>query len=156
MPNLPLAPSQVEVPPLLVGPPRLTHAPMTFSLPAVAPAAAEAPPLAIRKVRYWLADLFEAPRHAYQAGYQVGYQAGYQAGQQAGREAAYQEGYQAGLTACQGGGHTYPDRPRSVWEFRDLYDPDPERFAALVQRYGGAKRPLAEWLALLRGITEEL
>jgi len=156
-------PSAVQVfPPRAYLPPRetqgvgLTHLPM--SAPPVERSAegARLPAYPVQKVIYWLADLFAAPGRAYAQGYQEGYQAGRSAGYGEGYEAGYQAGYEAGRLTCIGGGHTYPDRPRSVWEFRDLYDPDPELFAALRTRYGEAKRPLAEWLALLEGLKEEL
>ncbi|BDG27193.1 hypothetical protein TthSNM66_18290 [Thermus thermophilus] len=137
--NLLLAPTPAEAPPLPLGTPELTHLPMTSSGPAVALVPAEAPPLAPLKVDYWLADLFVAPGRAYARG--------------------YREGYEAALRECAGGGNAYHDRPRSIYEFQALFKPDPELFAALLQRYGNrgqAKRPLGEWLALMASLRSEL
>ncbi|WP_216641380.1 hypothetical protein, partial [Thermus scotoductus] len=124
----------------------LTHLPMSAPSLGIAPWAAVRPGQPVQKVVYWLQDLFAAPGRAYAQGYQAGYQAGYGAG------------YEAGRLSCVGGGNAYDDRPRSIYEFRDLFKPPPERYAALFQRYaegGLRKRPVREWLDLMRTLPEE-
>ncbi|RTI10525.1 hypothetical protein [Thermus scotoductus] len=137
--NLLLAPTPAEAPPLALLKVEYWFPSWAYARGYLAPTPAEAPPLALLKVEYWLADLFKAPGRAYARG--------------------YREGYEAALRECAGGGNAYPDRPRSIYEFQALFKPDPELFAALLQRYGNrgqAKRPLGEWLALMASLRSEL